>query len=245
MGNLPRETGQVMSPIDYHTATPCEPRTDDTFIRTFTGRRFWPLDPEPEEVYIEDIAHALSLLCRFTGHSYGFYSVADHSLRVSKIAEKTALLEWTPDPSGSTAGRAAFAREMAFWGLLHDASEAYLCDMPSPLKRSPGLGQLYKGFEHALMETIIERFDLIPHEPAMVKAADRILLNTEMRDLMEVPAEQAAQWQCGTAALLDTIYPLDAWHAEQEFLRRFHSLDKARKAQRAAMNVAQLKVVNL
>jgi hypothetical protein len=208
-------------------------RTQDTFIRTFTGKKFWPLDPTPEEVDIEDIAHALSLVCRFTGHTYCFYSVADHSLRVSKLAEQLTMAE-----HGALSLRVKAAREMALWGLLHDASEAYLCDVPSPLKRAPGLGQLYKGFERNLMEVIKERFDLSPHEPAVVKHADCILLNTEMRDLMDVPPADLEQWQCGSEQLPETIYPLDPQHAQVEFIRRFHYLTMACKVERIAQQIS-------
>jgi hypothetical protein len=200
--------------------TPRVARTDDTYIRTYTGRKFWPLDPTPEELDMEDIAHALSLVCRFTGHTYCFYSVADHSLRVSALAEQMVLAR-TKLRSREVM---TLAREIALWGLLHDASEAYLCDVPSPIKRAPGLGQLYKGFERKLMEVITERYDLIPHEPAVVKEADRILLNTEMRDLMH-----GAHWDLGI--LPDTIFPLDPQRAEVEFLRRFDALTTARRVQ--------------
>jgi 5'-deoxynucleotidase YfbR-like HD superfamily hydrolase len=205
-------------------------RTQDTFIRTFTGKRFWPLDPKPEEVDIEDIAHALSLVCRFTGHTYCFYSVADHSLRVSKLAEQLTMAE-----HGALSLRVKAAREMALWGLLHDASEAYLCDVPSPLKRAPGLGQLYKGFERKLMEVIADRFNLSPHEPAVVKDADRILLKTEMRDLMNATEGFSLDWDyAGYSPLPETIFPLDPQHAEVEFLRRFNALNTARLAERLA-----------
>jgi hypothetical protein len=55
------------------------------WIQTFTGRQYWPLDPREGDVYIEDIAHALSLQCRFTGHCRSFYSVAEHCVRVSHV----------------------------------------------------------------------------------------------------------------------------------------------------------------
>src|SRR5271165_7548492 len=83
------------------------------WIQTYTGRVMYPLDPRPEEINIIDIAHALSNLCRFTGHVRTFYSVAEHSVRVSQHC----------DPKD------------ALWGLLHDASEAYLADMSRPMKR--------------------------------------------------------------------------------------------------------------
>ena len=185
-------------------------RTEDTFIRTFTGKKFWPLNPQIDEVFIEDIAHALSLVCRFTGHTYCFYSVADHSLRVSKLVELKAL-EQAKEFHGpfAKAARISFAREMALWGLLHDASEAYLCDVPSPLKRAPGLGELYKGFEHNLMAVIADRFDLTPHEPTIVKDADRILLKTEMRDLMNAADGFSLEWDYADySPLPETIFPL-------------------------------------
>jgi hypothetical protein len=194
-------------------------RSHDTSIRTFTGRSFWPLDPRPEEVDIEDIAHALSLICRFTGHTYCFYSVADHSLRVSRLAEQMTMAE-----PGAPALRAKAARQMALWGLLHDASEAYLCDVPSPLKRAPGFGGLYRRHESTLMDAIKARFNLPPHEPAVVKHADRTLLNTEARDLMDVPVTDLDQWQCGYEPLPEPIFPLDPQRAEAEFLRRFREL---------------------
>lgn len=204
--------------------TPRIARTDDTFIQTFTGRKVWPLDPLPEELDIEDIAHALSLVCRFTGHTYCFYSVADHSLRVSKLVEQATL---------KATRNFAMAREFALWGLLHDASEAYLCDVPSPLKRAPGFGSLYKGYERTLMAAIVVRFDLTPNEPAVVKDADRTLLVTEMRDLMDVPEGTEDQWHCaGAPRLPETIFPLDPRTAETEFLRRFKALTMARTAER-------------
>ena len=203
-------------------------RTEDTFIRTYTGRKFWPLDPKPEEVAIEDVAHALSLICRFTGHTYCFYSVAEHSLRVSHLVEKLALSDWRK-LVGKATGEHSWARKVALWGLLHDASEAYLCDLPSPIKRAPGIRQIYKVVEAHLMESIAVHFDLTPHEPALVKDADRILLNTEMRDLMTdcIPYE-------GYEPLPETIYPMDAQHAEVEFMRRFEALSKAIEAERIA-----------
>ena len=205
-------------------------RTEDTFISTFTGKKFWPLNPQIDEVFIEDIAHSLSLICRFTGHTYCFYSVADHSLRVSRLAEKLTMAQ-----HGALSLRVTAAREMALWGLLHDASEAYLCDVPSPLKRVPGFGQLYKGFERSLMGVIADRFELSPHEPSMVKDADRILLQTEMRDLMDVPLGCECPDHREYVPLPEPLFPLDAQHAEVEFMRRFTALTMARKAERLAI----------
>ena len=202
-------------------------RTESNFIRTYTGKPFWPLNPLPNEICIEDVAHALSLICHFAGQCYCHYSVAEHSIYVSELAQKMMLdaarerqLKCTPEVLN-------LAREIALWGLLHDASEAYLCDVPTPIKHAPGIGQLYQGHEARLMDAIVERFNLMPHEPSVVKTADRILLNTELRDLMTGASYSAD-------VLPDPIFPRDAQWAEAEFLRRFFALYNARNAEQIA-----------
>jgi len=201
------------------------PRTEETMIRTFTGRKFWPLNPAPEDLDILDIAHALSLVCRFTGHTRSFYSVADHSLRVSVRAEKIAMDEWRNNPYSTTQSRIAFCRDVALWGLLHDASEAYLCDVPSPLKHFSDMGNIYRGYEKRLLEVIAQRYDLLPVEPAYVHIADRLFLEAEMRDLMG---------QGKVVVSIGSIMPLSSQTAETLFLRRFHALTSARDAERKA-----------
>ncbi len=203
-------------------------RTEDNFIRTFTGRKFWPLNSRVEDIDVRDIAHALSLQCRWTGHTYCHYSIADHSVRVSKLCEKRAL----ESPFENRPLRIQFARDMALWGLLHDASEAYLCDLPTPLKRVPALGDPYRVFERRLMECIAARFDLGPYLPALVKGADNVLLNTEARDLMGVPCGDVEEWRVPGSRLEETIYPMTPEHAEAEFLRRFEALTMATRLER-------------
>lgn len=129
------------------------------WIRTFTGKKFYPLDPRPEDIDIEDIAHALSNLCRFAGHSKEFYSVAQHSCLVAM----------------------ALPPELAIYGILHDASEAYIVDIPSPLKRYlPG----YKEIENKIMGVIYEKFGLDPNVPPIVKEMDERILVNEMKALL-------------------------------------------------------------
>jgi 5'-deoxynucleotidase YfbR-like HD superfamily hydrolase len=193
------------------------PRTADTSIRTFTGRQFWPLNPHADEVNIEDIAHALSLICRFTGHTYALYSVADHSLRVSKKAEQLVL---------SRGRNVRLARAAALWGLLHDASEAYVCDVSSPVKGTAGFGQLYRQIEAGIMSAVAARFGLRLPQMEAVKEADRILLNTEKRDLM-----RDCDREDGLERLPERIFPLDPSTAEDEFLRRFEALTLAHAAE--------------
>jgi len=127
------------------------------WITTYTGNRFCFTDPKPEQVHIEDIAHHLSLICRFTGAVKSFYSVADHSIRVAGIV---------PD-------------ELKLSALLHDAAEAYTGDISRPVKYSHKL----ETTEKAVMEVIARKYNIDPYNP-IVREADNKLLATEARDLM-------------------------------------------------------------
>lgn len=168
-------------------------------IVTFTGRRFWPLDPRACDLCIEDIAHALSLKCRFTGHTRSFYSVAEHSVRVAQIVAPPHRL----------------------WALLHDAGEAYLPDVAGPIK---DLFPLLVSAEEAILNQVIQHFGLDRRKPPEVKQADKILLATEIRDLIQPHHFPAL----GEMPLTDKIIPLPADHAEQAFRRLFTQLTKAR-----------------
>jgi len=168
------------------------------WIQTYSGRRFCPTNPNPDAIVIQDIAHALSMQCRFTGHTKKFYSVAQHSVLVSHICNE----------------------EDALWGLLHDASEAYLVDVPRPLKRS-GHFQAYLEFEARMQEAICKRFGLPYQEPASVKKADTKLLATEARDLM---GPLHSDWVQKVAPLPFTIEPWSQQKAKDMFMERFFEL---------------------
>lgn len=176
------------------------------WIQTYTLRQFWPLDPRPEDVDLTDIAHALSLICRFTGHVSEFYSVAQHSLLVS--ARAAAL---------SARGEALAA---ARWGLLHDTSEAYLVDVARPVKRLPEMAA-YRAAEKNVQAVICDRFGLQREEPYEVKRADQEVLYTEARDLFRGvhPA-----WTWNAEPLPDIVCPLAPRDAERAFLDRFATL---------------------
>ena len=133
----------------------------DGWIQTFTGRRFYPLQPRFEDVCLIDIAHALSNICRFTGHTKTFYSVAQHSVLVSTLVGSDPLTQ--------------------LWALLHDASEAYLCDIAKPVKP---LLTGYVEAEERVMRVIAEKFDLGWPRPEIIHTADMQALATERRDLM-------------------------------------------------------------
>lgn len=125
------------------------------FMQTYSARKFWPLDARHEEIHIEDIAHALAMQCRYGGHCERFYSVAEHSVLMAR----------------------SVSHENAMWALLHDAAEAYLADVPRPLKRYlPG----YKEAEAKVMAAICERFGLPSAMPAEVHDADNRILADEI-----------------------------------------------------------------
>src|SRR3954469_12627474 len=111
------------------------------FIQTLSGRRVNPLDAAPEDIDPADIANALANLCRFGGHSRGFYSVAQHSVIVCDLLEER--------------GAAADERRAA---RLHAAAEAYLGDLPHPIKHRSDLGAAYRTAEKQLEAVITERF---------------------------------------------------------------------------------------
>lgn len=126
---------------------------------TYSGGRFYPLDPSIEDIELIDIAAALSKLCRFNGHCERFYSVAEHSVRLSRMFR---------DPA------------KARWGLMHDAAEAYIGDIVRPLKRS------LKGISHIedrILLCVAHKFNLPPTIYDAVHEADERMCSTEKRDL--------------------------------------------------------------
>jgi len=177
------------------------------WILTASGRRFHPVDPRADEVEITDIAHALANTCRFGGHTAHHYSVAQHSVLTSHIVEP-----W-----------------LALVALMHDAAEAYVGDMVSPLKLSGQLGE-YSAIEHRVWRAIVKRYDLTGFgvdAPAMampdeVVAADMIALVTEARDLMGVADPTTAPgWPSHFEPLPDVIKPMTPDEARTEFIDRF------------------------
>jgi len=132
------------------------------WMQTFTGRAFWPMDPQPEEVCIEDIAHALSHICRYVGHCLRFYSVAEHSVLLYRFAP------------------AEFKKA----ALMHDSPEAYVVDLPRPLK--PFI-RSYKYIERDVAEAIQKKFDLPNICPPEVAKLDARILQDEQQQNMSSP----------------------------------------------------------
>jgi hypothetical protein len=167
-----------------------------------------PFDPDPEQLDAADIARALANQCRFGGHSRVFYSVAQHSVIVSELVEER----------GGDA-------EDAFAALMHDATEAYLGDMPHPIKHRSELGAAFKAAEDQLERVIRERFGIKADVPE-IKRVDRALLATERR------AFSGESWHWPE---LEGVEPLDleltAWSpdaAAAAFTRRYADLEARR-----------------
>lgn len=168
------------------------------WTQTNSRRKMFATKPIAEEIFLGDIAHALSQQCRFTGHTSAFYSVAQHSVMVSRGLEPC-------DP------------KLALWGLLHDASEAYLADIPAPIKRHR-LMEGYRDLEDRVMKAVCERFGLPAEQPHVVHTVDRIQQDFEARALLP----GGALW-LGPG----TVPDLEAWSPERakaEFLGRFVEL---------------------
>lgn len=176
------------------------------WIQTYTNKKFFPLDPNPKDINIEDIAHSLSNKCRFSGHVDDYYSVAQHSVLVSRCSSK----------------------EDRLWGLLHDASEAYLVDMPKPLKVLPEF-QWFVDVENKLQEIIVASFGLDIIQPDSVHKADKELLLAEKRDLVKYrPVEE---WQIRHDDIKPypkKIIPMLPKEAEKFFLEEFLMLTSSK-----------------
>jgi len=180
----------------------------DGWIQTFTGRMFFPLAARPEDVDVRDIAHALSLKCRFSGHCREFYSVAEHSVRVSRELEK-------------------LGRREATWGLMHDAAEAYLADVGGPIKKAfhvhrEGAIETFDAAEDRLLAVIANALGFEPIQYEAVREVDLILLVTEARDLLGPPPES---WGMPQRPLEQKIVPWTAREAERAFLDRYRELN--------------------
>lgn len=170
-----------------------------TYIQTFSGQHFDLIDPQPETIRIEDIAHALSQINRFTGHTKRPYSVAQHSLQASYIVPEKFSLE----------------------ALLHDAHEAYTGDVSSPLK---SLLPDYRAFEDRIEAAVRRRFGLPAAMSPEVKRADLIMLATERRDVLK---DDGTHWPIldGISPRGSLIY--DGWDpaaVRSAFIQRFVGL---------------------
>lgn len=158
-------------------------------IETLNGHFVDPLNMDPADVRIEDIAHALSMQCRFSGYVSRPYSVAEHSVYVARLTAMTLAQRWgfqhwrdvLANPKHKTTVRQA---------LLHDATEAYLVDLPSPLKRH---FPEFRAAEHKLWAVLAGVFNVPEDMHALVKEVDGRICTTEKLALLG-PAMTEEEW---------------------------------------------------
>ena len=192
-----------------------------TWTQTYKGLKFFPLDPKPEDVCIEDIAHHLAIKCRFGGATQVPYSVAEHSVRVSECLV----------PLG---------HRLQLVGLLHDAAEAYLPDWPAPIKSrcgviiekrgvmSDSIEQIYisaSHLEYNILDAIGRGLGVLDLARGVgddaIKSADLILRATEKRDLMAKPPDD---WGPLPNPMDEKIMPWEWFDAKRRFLKRWAEL---------------------
>lgn len=176
-----------------------------TYIVTYTGREFDFLNPKPEDVCIEDIAHALACINRFRGHTKVPYSVAEHCVRASYI------------PVGNPLDN-----------LLHDAAEAYMGDVPTPQKQRLGWWDgirfwSYGHIEASIMVVIYNGLGLDCTTIRDTHSADKIMLATEVRDIMPTDHDYLFL-DPNIKPLLYKIEPWDWKQAKSEYLKRYKEL---------------------
>ena len=205
-------------------------RTDADWINVYSGTRFHPFDPRQEEIHLVDIAHALGRACRYAGHTPLHYSVAEHAVLV---AEAVRLLGGTIEEQR--------------WALMHDATEAYLVDLPNPIKRHPGFSY-YVELEDMLMEEIAKRYNL--HQttmPDIVKRCDKEVFFVEVGSKGVVnKIHDDFKWALpvvgknldASLALLK-VQNLDPEKATASFLQAFHRLFAETEFQKEALEAAQ------
>lgn len=201
-------------------------RDTGPWFQTFTGAKVNPMTLEPEDVRLEDVAHALSLICRFNGHCNRHYSVAQHSVAGAHVALSSGY--WHTEHEHDD------RRDLALWFLIHDAAEAYLQDLPRPVKYADkffpdadwAVG--FREVEHHVQE-VCNLSLLGIRQPSQeieddLRKLDDAMLATERHQLMGNPE---IEWDFLPPPLSGN-FPV--WHpaqAEKHFLSLFRELSQA------------------
>lgn len=184
---------------------------DSTFIITHGGTKFWPLDPRPADIHIEDIAHALSNICRWGGHTAWHFSVAQHCCLVVSCLKK-----YTRNPI------------ILIQGLLHDSAESYLGDVVRPLK---AVNEEYRKQEEKLLQVIFTRFNIPEYNEKeilhpLIHDADYRILQLEAQQLVK-----GTNWLAGQKrASLNYDKKITHWspnHAKKKFYETYLKLEKS------------------
>ena len=173
---------------------------EKSWVITLSGKRFNILKPDPDAVKIEDIACALARQARFNGHTRFFYSVGQHSVLGAEVSP---------------------TKDIALQMLFHDATEAYIGDLVSPVK---ALCPDFELIESRIHWAISQKLNLEFPLPKVVKQIDRRLLATEVRDLI---TKDLASWNIGADEPFDfQIIPWPPEVTEARFLEFARNLMK-------------------
>lgn len=179
-----------------------------SYITTYTRKHFDPVHPDPELICIQDIAHALSMICRGNGHVSTFWSVGEHCICCAREA----------------LGR-GYSNRLALACLLHDASECYMSDVPRPLKQEM---ETYKAIENRLLQVIYQKFlgsGLTEEEERLLKEIDDDLLWYDLDVLLE--EKQTGKPPKLHSKLDYTVRPFR--EVEKEYLELFERIRNMRK----------------
>jgi hypothetical protein len=173
-------------------------------IATFSGLRLSLCDPKANQIRLRDISHGLSFACRYACQVADFYSVAEHSVLVCQLLE----LRYPENKS------------LHRWGLMHDASEAYLGDMPKPLKN---LDKFYQGIEAVFMDVLARKYHLKPvRQPQEVHTAD---MDVFLRERKVLWGPGVYEWRLTNTPPEDTlgldVLGLPSRQADELFLATF------------------------
>lgn len=207
----PKET-ETLDPV---FGAPQEPGRLGTWMQTYSGLKCWPRSPRREDIAIEDIAIGLARECRYGKMTLRWYSVAEHSVLVSILAEEVAL-----------ATRPELAQAVAREGLFHDCDEAPLHDMPRPIKHDPGMHlEHYRALGARYRDVVFERFGIKPtaETHGMIDTIDKRLVVDEVSQFMRFPSMYLER-HADVKPIGCKIPGLDPDAATELFLSRFAEL---------------------
>lgn len=189
---------------------------EEVYIVVNSGKKFYPFNPSPEMIEIEDVAHALARTCRFNGHTDDHYSVAQHSLIMVELADRHFDGGASPDFYLKT--------------LLHDAGEAYISDIPAPIKHSiDEVHTKMSALEDHLLRVMFEKYDLSvdPLLPPEIHDLDMELLKLEKRQVMK---DKEGSWGLEDVTHHEDIEidPSPAMQSKRRFLEKFREIQELR-----------------
>lgn len=155
----------------------------DGYMQTYIGTKFYPANPTPDTIFLEDIAHALSNICRYSGHSKYFYSVAEHCNVMAKLFPSYAGL-----------------------ALFHDCAEAYMGDIPRPVK---ALLPEYRLMENKILRVVFDMAGLVLNRESLeiIEYMDNVMLSHERRSIDIMQNREDISWGPAIDSIDDGVYP--------------------------------------